>query len=139
MKRHLTQVCRILPFQYKMFFVSISFSLSSSVGYLDLLEIVQEHAVFERPSMFLLSVSVGRIDTLFFPAIYGSIYGFPVMVLPLFRSMALSCCSSLDYVQRICKDVDSSFNFVCVFLRGYQTLTASAVDCPSELFQACRH
>ena len=118
-----------------MIFVSKSFSLSTSVGYLDLLEAVQERAAFERPSMCLLSVSVGRIVSppscnrfiFSFPAIFGSIHGFPTIALPLFRSMAFSCSFSLDCVQRICKDVDSSFDFICVFLRGFQTLTASAV------------
>ena len=31
------------------------------MGYRDLLEVVQEHAVFERPSVFLLRVSAGSI------------------------------------------------------------------------------
>ena len=121
-----------------MIFVSKSFSLSSAVGYRDLLEVVQEHTVFKRPSMALLCVSVGSIVSLpscngripSFVAILGSVHGFPVMVLPLFMSMALSLPSSLDNVQRFCKDVVSSSNFICVFLRRYQTLTASAVNCP---------
>ena len=31
--RHVTRACRILPFQYKVIFVSVSFSTSSSVGF----------------------------------------------------------------------------------------------------------
>ena len=129
--RHVTQVCRILQFQYKMICVSISFSLSSFVGRRDLLDVVQEHAVFERPSMFLLTVSVGSVVSppsckrrkLSFLAIWGNIYGVPVMVLPLFKSMAFSLSSSLDNVQRLCKDVDSYFVFFsCEFLRGVSNI-----------------
>ena len=38
MNRHVTQVRRILPSQYQVIFVSVSFSMSSSVSYRDLLE-----------------------------------------------------------------------------------------------------
>ena len=107
------------------------------VGYRDLLQVVQEHAVFKCPSMVLLSVSLGSFvppssckrRKPSFLANFGSVYGFPVMVLPPFRSMTLSLSSSLDNVQRFCKAVDSSANFIFVFLRGYQTLTASAENC----------
>ena len=134
---HVTRVCRVLPFQCKVIFVSVSFSTSSSAGYRDLREVVQEHALFERPSMFLLSVSEGRLvappscnrSILSFLVIFCSVHGFPVVVLPLLISMALSLFSSLDFEKRICKDDYSSFIFVCVFLRGYQTQTASAVNC----------
>ena len=44
--------------------------------------------------------------------------------------MALTCSSSSDDEMRVCKDVNSTFDSVCVFLRGYQTLTASEVNCP---------
>ena len=97
--------------------VSMSFSLSSAVSYRDLFEVVQEHAVFKRPYMFLLSVSVGSIVSppscnrriLYFLAVFGSIFGFPMMVLPLFKSRLSS---SLDHVQELCKDIDSSFKFM---------------------------
>ena len=137
MNRHVTRVCRILPFQYKMGSVSKSLSLSSVVGYLDRLQVVQERAAFKRPSIIMLSVSVGSIvcpsschrRTSSLSAISGSVYGFPVVVLPLFMSMALSPSSSLDNVQRFRKDDDSSLNFIIVFLRVYQALSASAADC----------
>ena len=147
MSRHLTRVRQILPSQNKLICVSDSFSSSGCVGYLDRLEVVLEHAVFESPSMFLLSVSVGETVSplsynrfiLSFPAFLGSIHGFPMMVLPLLRPMAFSSIPSLDCVQRICKDVDSSLNFVCVFLRGSRTLAASAANCPFfGMFQACK-
>ena len=86
--------------------------------------------------MVLLNVSVGsfvcpsscsrRKPSL--SAIFGSVYGFPVVVLPLFMSMALSLFSSLYNVLRFCKGVDSFLNFIFVFLRVYQALSASGVD-----------
>ena len=92
----------------------------------------------DHPCMVLLSVSVGssvsppfcngRIPSIL--AIFGSVYGIPVMVLPLFMSIAMSLSSSLDNVQKICKNADSSLNFIFGFLRGYQTLTVSTVTCP---------
>ena len=115
-----------------MIFASKSFSLSRAVGYRDLLEVVQEHTVFKRPSMVLLRVSVRSFVS--FVANFCSVYGFPVMMLP----MALTLSSSLDNVQRFCKDVDSSSSFLCVFLGGHQTLTASAVKCPFGMLQANR-
>ena len=118
MDRHVTRVCRILPLQHKMVFVSISFSLSSSVGYRDLLEVVQEHAVFERPSVFLLSVSARSIVSppscnrrTLVSCNFWQHRRFSVMVLQLFRSMAFSLSSSLDNVPRFYKDVDSSLKF----------------------------
>ena len=47
---------------------------------------------------------------------FGSVDGFPVVVLPLFMSMALSLVSSLYNVQTFCKDVDSFLIFIFVFL-----------------------
>ena len=49
-------------------------------------------------------------------AMFGSVDGFPVVVLPLFMSMALSLVSSLYNVQTFCKDVDSFLIFIFVFL-----------------------
>ena len=71
-----------------------------------------------HPCIFL-SVSIWMILdppfcnrlTLSFPAILKSICGLPMMVLPLVRSMAFSCSSSFDDEKRICKDVNSSFDF----------------------------
>ena len=82
--------------------------------------------------MFLMSVSVRSIVSppscsrrkLSFLATFGSIYGFPVMILPLFRSMAFSLSSSLDNVQRICKDVNCSVFGMC---QACKTLSCS--DC----------
>ena len=120
-----------------MMFVSISFSLSSSVGYLNLLEVIQEHAVLERPSMFLLSVSVGRFISppscnrliLSFPAFFGSIRGFPMMVWPLFRSMTFFCSSSLDYVRGSARMSIILLILSACSCEGIKTLTASAVNC----------
>ena len=76
--------------------VSISFSSSSLVVDLDRLEVVQEHAVFESPSMFLLAVPVVWILgssfrnrlILSYLAISSSICGLPQMILPFSWSIA---------------------------------------------------
>ena len=141
--RHVSPACRILPFQDEMISVSKSFSSSSAVVYQDLLEVVQEHTIFKRPSMVLLSVSVRSFVSTpscnrlrpSFVAIVDSVYSFPVIVLPLFMSMALSLSSPLDNVQKFSKDVESYSNLICAFLRRYQTLTVS----PSECFKQIRH
>ena len=90
----------------KFIFVSTSFSSSSLVVDLDRLEVVQQCAVFECPSMILLSVSVRRIISpplrsriiLSFQAFFCRICGLPMMILALFRSVAFSCSSSFDDV-----------------------------------------
>ena len=45
MNRHVARICRVLPFQYELASVSKSYSLSSGVGYLDRLEIVEKQRV----------------------------------------------------------------------------------------------
>ena len=111
MNRHVTQLCRILPLKYKIIYVSISFSLSSSVGCRDLLEVVQEHAVFERPSMLLLSVSAGA-SSLHFLAIHVYflfLYNFwqhPQLSM-CHTSGPFSCSSSLDNER--CSDCFAKF------------------------------
>ena len=54
-----------------------------------------------------------------FLTIRCGIFGFPVMVLPLLRSIAFSMCSLFDDVQRICDDVNSMsirFLIFCLIL-----------------------
>ena len=100
---------------------------------------MKEHAVLKRPSTALPSVSSrsfvsppfcnGRTPSIL--AIFGSAYDIPVMVLPLFMSIAMSLSSSLDNVQKISAVFFFFSIFVFVFLRKYQILTASGVTCPS--------
>ena len=70
---------------------------------------MKEHAVLKRPSIALPSVSSrsfvsppfcnGRTPSIL--TFFGSAYDIPVMVLPLFMSIAMSLSSSLDNVQKI--------------------------------------
>ena len=91
--------------------------------YLDRLEVAQEHAIFENPSMFLLTVSVGRIISppsckrliLSFRAIVGSIYGFANDGFATLLVHGFLCSSSFNYEQKICNDVNYYFNFVLAF------------------------
>ena len=99
-------------FHLKLIFVSISFSSRSLAVDLDRLEVVQEHAVFESPSMFLLVVSaVWILDPPFRNGSYSLFLHF--------RSYCHSSgpwrSSSFDDVWRVCKDVNSTFDF-SVFL-----------------------
>ena len=81
-------VCRDCPFYYEIACVSPSFSSSSVAGYLDRPQVVQENTIFKRPSMVLLSVSVGnfvcpssrnrRKPSLL--ASFGSVCGFPAVI-----------------------------------------------------------
>ena len=129
MNRHDARICRILPLKHEVVSVSQSFSLSRVAGYLDRLQVVQIRTIFQRPPKVCLSVSVGSFVwppscnrcILSFLAISDSVYGFPVVVLPLLISTA--SCRGSARMSILLK------NFVCVLLRGYQTLSASTVDC----------
>ena len=129
MNRHDARICRILPLKHEVVSVSQSFSLSRVAGYLDRLQVVQIRTIFQRPPKICLSVSVWSFVwppscnrcILSFLAISDSVYGFPVVVLPLLISTA--SCRGSARMSILLK------NFVCVLLRGYQTLSASTVDC----------
>ena len=67
--RHVTRVCRILPFRHKNVFCIDLVHMSSSVGYQDLLEVVQEHAVLKTPSFVLFVFWIDEVDTTQFRAL----------------------------------------------------------------------